>query len=76
MIYDIIITILLLFYGYINIVFENKLAAPFLAIVMIYLIWKIHNMNEKLKEKDRKLDEIKNLLEKSLNEKSESEEKN
>lgn len=70
---NIILTILLLVYGYVNMVFENKLAAPFLAIVLIYVIWKMYDINRIIEEKDKKLDEIKELLEKSLNKNSESE---
>lgn len=66
-----VLTILLLAYGYVNLVFENKLAAPFLAIVFIYLIWKLYNMNFKLEENEKKLDEIKNFLEKNLNKETE-----
>lgn len=76
MISNIIITILLLVYGYVNIVFENKLAAPFLAIVLIYTIWKLYDMNKKLEEKDKKIDEIKELLEKYLSKDSKSEDNN
>lgn len=63
---NIFLTVLLLVYGYVNIVFENKLAAPFLAIVLICVIWKMYDMNKKIEEKDKKLDEIKELLEKNL----------
>lgn len=70
---NIILTILLLVYGYVNMVFENKLAAPFLAIVLIYVIWKMYDINRIIEEKDKKLDEIKELLEKSLNKNSGSE---
>lgn len=63
---NILLTVLLLVYGYINIVFENKLAAPFLAIALICVIWKMYDMNKKIEEKDKKLDEIKDLLEKKL----------
>lgn len=68
---NIILTVLLLVYGFVNIVFENKLAAPFLAIVLICIIWKIHDMNNKIDEKDKKIDEIKELLEKNLNKETE-----
>ncbi len=64
MIFPTILTIILLAYGYVNLVFENKLAAPFLAIILICLIWKLYSINMKMEEQDRKLDEIKNLLEK------------
>ena len=63
---NILLTVLLLVYGYINIVLENKLAAPFLAIALICVIWKMYDMNKKIEEKDKKLDEIKDLLEKKL----------
>ncbi len=66
-----ILTILLLAYGYVNLIFENKLAAPFLAIIFIYLVWKLYSMNFKLEENEKKLDEIKNLLEKNINKETE-----
>lgn len=73
---NILLTILLLVYGYVNLVFENKLAAPFLAIISIYIIWKLYDMNKKIEEKDKKIDEIKELLKKTLSKDSESEDNN
>lgn len=76
MLFPAILTILLLAYGYMNIIFENKLASPFLAIIFIYLIWKLFDMKLKMEEQDKKLDEIKNLLEKNQNQETEDKENN
>lgn len=76
MLFPAILTIILLVYGYVNLIYENKLAAPFLAIVFLYLIWKLYNMNWKMEEQDKKLDEIKNLLEKSQNKETEDKDNN
>lgn len=76
MLFPAILTIILLAYGYMNLIFENKIAAPFLAIVFIYLIWKLYDMKLKTEEQDKKLDEIKSLLEKNLNKDSEEKDDN
>ena len=76
MLFPAILTIILLAYGYVNLIFENKIAAPFLAIVFIYLIWKLYDMKLKMEEQDKKLDEIKNLLERNQNQETEDKENN
>ena len=43
----IILTIVIIAYGVLNVVFENKLASPFLAIVLIYIIWKLYDIENK-----------------------------
>ena len=71
MLFPAILTIILLVYGYVNLIYENKLAAPFLAIVFIYWIWKLYDMKWKMEEQDKKLDEIKKLLEKNSDKETE-----
>ncbi len=72
MLTNIILTVVLLLYGYINIIFENKLSSPFVAIVLIYVIWKLYDINKNIKEQNKKLEEIKELFEKSSKESDEN----
>lgn len=64
---SIFLTVLLLVYGCLDLVFENKIAAPFLAVIFIYMVWKLYDFNKQLEAKDKKLDDIKEMLEKALN---------
>lgn len=64
---SIFLTVLLLVYGCLDLVFENKIAAPFLAVIFIYMVWKLYDLNKHAEAKDKKLDDIKEMLEKALN---------
>lgn len=65
---NIIMTVLLLVYGCFNLVFENKLASPFLALVFIFIIWKLYKLKLETDASNKKLDEIKEILKNNLNE--------
>lgn len=62
----VLLTILLLVYGFINIPLVNQLASPFIAVILIYFLWKdkinqIDNQ-EKSNELKNELTDIKKLL--------------
>lgn len=72
----ILLTIILIVYGFVNLALVNQVASPFLAVIFIALVWKIWFMDEKqdilkelkwyLVEQKKDYDEMKKMLEKLL----------
>lgn len=72
----IVLTIILIAYGFVNLALVNQVASPFLAVIFIALVWKIWLMDEKqdilkelkwyLIEQKKDYDEIKRMLKKLL----------
>ncbi len=62
----VILTILAIVFGYFCFVLPEA-AAPFLAVFLIYFIWKMHDFSEENKKLQENLEEIKQLLQTQIN---------